>query len=191
MADLRVDLLNHSVPNAYHGTSLEGARSIKAEGFKSKKSLRSYLGDGVYFYEGSVNLARNHATKRRRLRKYAIIQATIQLGRCLDLNTPEHCRILRIVRSVLIKRKRENPEDLTDAFIINWYAYNVEKELDTIKWTLTKLAWEQIYPKSLIRYTEPIICVRNVERISDISVIEERKNEKNRNPTTKSPGSVR
>ncbi len=107
---------------------------------------------------------------RKRQKQYGILKATIELGRCLDLNTPEHCGILQDTRAALINRV-EDPDDLTDAFIINWFASNVE--LDTVRWTMTPERSREIYPKSRIRGNEPMICVRNVANISEISLIEE------------------
>jgi len=173
MAEFTVTLLNKSVPDAYHGTSLTGMKKILRKGFSIGRDPKSFLGDGVYFYEGSPELARIHAAERRGYKRYRIFQATVQLGRCLNLNTPEHCDILRTVRSVLIERKKKDRDDLTDAFIINWYALNFEKQLDTVIWTLTKGLWSQIYPRSRFRFNEPMIWVRNVGNISNISVLRE------------------
>ena len=166
--------INKEVPDAYHGTKLMDARKIKAEGFEVGRKRDSYLGDGIYFYEGSIELARYHVANRRGLKRYGILQATVQLGKCLDLNTPEHRDILKTAREVLIENTEEDPDDLTDAFIINWYACNYDTEIDTIRWTLFKQSWGQIYPRSRVRHSEPMICVRNIANISHVQIVEEK-----------------
>lgn len=168
----KVSRLRQIVENAFHGTTWATAKKIEVEGFEIGKSPKGYLGDGVYFYEGSKMLARNHVTKRRRFVKWAILQSTINLGKCLDLNTPEHRMILEAVREVMIEEGGYDPEDLTDALIINWYAVEYETELETIRWNLSDPLWPAIYPRSRIRRSEPIICVKKRNNISDSKIID-------------------
>jgi hypothetical protein len=160
------------VPDAYHGTSWVVAQKIMSGGFMVMRTPGSYMGDGVYFYEGSVILARHHAVTRKRQKQYSILKATIKLGRCLDLNTPEHYGMLQDTRNSLVDKVKD-PEELTDMFIINFFAGCTE--VDTVKWTMCPEASQQIYLQSKIHGNEPMICVRNVANIIDYSIIEEKR----------------
>lgn len=158
------------VPDAYHGTSWVAAQKIVSNGFAVMRTPGSYMGDGVYFYEGSVILARHHTITRKRQKQYGILKANIKLGKCLDLNTPEHCGWLQDTHNLLVD-KVEDPDELTDMFIINFFAR--AHVVDTVKWTMCPEASRAIYPKSRIHGNEPMICVRNVDCITDTSIEEE------------------
>ncbi len=132
--------VNKEVPDAFHGTNWITAQKIMSEGFKVMGTPGSYLGDGVYFYEGSVSLARYHVTIRKREKQYGIFQARIKLGKCLDLNTPEHYGMLQDTRDMLVNRVKD-VEDLTDTFIINFFASTTV--IDTVKWTMCSPASEK------------------------------------------------
>jgi hypothetical protein len=160
------------VPDAYHGTSWVVAQKIVSGGFIVMRTPGSFMGDGVYFYEGSVILARHHAVTRKRRKQYGILKATIKLGRCLDLNTPEHYGMLQDTYGLLVGAGKD-PEKLTDMFIINFFASRTA--VDTVKWTMCPEASREIYPNSRIHGNEPMICVRNTDNITDISIEEDKR----------------
>lgn len=177
MLKAEIKKFDRMVPNAYHGTYRVNAGNILREGFKITRNPHNYLGDGVYFYEGSIQLARNFALNVRKFGSYAIIQANVQLGICLDLNTPEHCEILKAVREAIIEEDKDKEKDITDSFVINWFICHCNPEVETVKWTLTKHRknnkTNKIYPGSRIKPNEPMICVRNIGNISNARIIAE------------------
>ncbi len=88
MAKVRVEKAERIVADAYHGTELSVAERILAgEGFQIRPDPEDdpYLGDGVYFYEGFLEPAERHARDRRKYKDYAVLLATVRLGKCLDL----------------------------------------------------------------------------------------------------------
>lgn len=177
MLKAEIEKYDRMVLNAYHGTCRVDASKILKEGFKIIRNPNNYLGDGVYFYDGSIQLARNFALNVRKFRSYAIIQANVQLGICLDLNTPEHCEILKAVREAIIEKDKDKEEDITDSLVINWFILYCNPEVETVKWTLTKRRKDKktnkIYPGSRIRPNEPMICVRKIGNISNARIVEE------------------
>lgn len=118
---MEITRLDKIVPDAYHGTELNVAEKIlKEQRFEVGSGEKLFLGEGAYFYEGSANLAEVWALKQGRKRgwkTYGVLQARIQLGRCLDLNCPEHRRELEQWAEELMERLDgiKNPDDITPA----------------------------------------------------------------------------
>lgn len=161
------------VENAYHGTGLEIAERIRnGEQFQPSKGDRHFLGDGVYFFEGSKELAKRWAKQQHG--EIAILCAEIALGICLDLNTMEHRRILMEARDQLIARLKvtdiNKVRDVTDGWVINFFATKIIRELDTVKYTFIRNDAKALYPSSRIKSVEPMICVRNTASISNIEI---------------------
>lgn len=72
------------VVQGYHGTSQEAARRILETGeMHVSDSPYEWLGDGVYFFQGSIHRARQWAEQRHD--SPAVVCATIELGHCIDL----------------------------------------------------------------------------------------------------------
>src|SRR5437667_3177918 len=83
------------VPDAYHGTDVANIESINANGFRIGTGADLYLGDGIYFFEGSKWHAENFLKQQNANCKVAIYRCTINLGRCLDLNNEDHKEAIR------------------------------------------------------------------------------------------------
>jgi hypothetical protein len=177
MSKLNIDSTTlRKIDEAYHGTLLEDAYTIIKEGkFIPTKKPDSYLGDGVYFYEYSRWLAakwveRNHGKHV----SLGIICACVDYGKCLNLDTPEHRKILKKVREQMSQRPeiRLKGIKITDALVINYYAENITKDLDTIRFTYVNVALGRLYEGSAINdYVQPMLCVRNDNKIEKISLV--------------------
>lgn len=82
------------VPDAYHGTRSDYAQNvIQNKKFHISTGKEQYLGDGVYFFEGSKWNAKDWARRKFKGEQIGIIKATINLWKCLDLNNKEHLMI--------------------------------------------------------------------------------------------------
>lgn len=161
------------IPDAYHGTTMENARSIVQGGhFKSSRGSDVYLGDGVYFYEASKWHAFEWAKRNYAGVDLGILRAWVNLGKCLDLNNYEHRLLLKQVRRELLQR---GVSEITDAVVINFYATNIE-EFDTVRAPYTVSQRGMIFPGSKYHeFSQLIICVRNNKRIIKFQIIFEGK----------------
>lgn len=79
----------HNLILGFHGCSLEVFESVVRQGGELLPSTNDYdwLGNGVYFWEGSEQRAAQwaHDVASRKRFTPAVIGAVIDLGRCLDL----------------------------------------------------------------------------------------------------------
>lgn len=168
MKSFQISSYNKIIPDAYHGTSYENALNIhKEQSFNSSLGDKHYLGDGVYFFEGSSKHAENWAKKVKNFSQIGILKAVINLGKCLDLNIPEHMGLIQRVHEKLIK---QNVQYLSDGFVINATAKIVE--IDTVRWSYTKPDLGTIYKGSrFFKVAQIIICVRNTKLISSIVLV--------------------
>ena len=163
------EYVDKEVPDAYHGTELGVAKRIeKGERFKKSKRDDLYLGDGVYFFEGSSELAQDWA--KWRFKHYGIICATIQLGFCLDFHT---VRAVQIIRFVEEKLKKKMPgKTIQIPAVINFYVENINPKIDTIRATNVKVN-RPIIEEDKFYLSELIICVRNLNNIKKVSLVEQ------------------
>src|SRR6266480_1064364 len=122
--------LTKIVPDAYHGTDAANVESIKTTGFRVGTAGNLYLGDGIYFYEGSIGHAKGYPTIGNKTCKVAVFRCEINLGKCLDLHNQQHkaalqtfaARIRHAAYDSPAFRKKHNitsPEEVTEPFIIN------------------------------------------------------------------------
>src|SRR5437870_3007771 len=95
-----VQFINKVVPDAFHGSKLDTARQIVRSRtyVPSTGNEKLYLGDGVYFYEGSLEYALEWAQDKFPGMPIGVVQSTIQLGKCLDLNTRRAVELIVWVR---------------------------------------------------------------------------------------------
>lgn len=110
-----------SIPDAYHGTDSVSAEGILNSGFQSSTGEKQFLGDGVYFFESAPDQAERWAKRRCRALKrdtYAVLRATIQLGRCLDY-LDGRCKALL---NDAAQRLEERGRKVTDATVISFLA---------------------------------------------------------------------
>lgn|GEM_PF-1272033 len=160
------------VPDAYHGTTHDSARQIIAkQEFIPSAGEDEYLGFGVYFFEGSELDAKEWARKRvGRRGKIAVIQAVVNLGRCLDLNVREHRKFVQdTVRHLGTKRRVPG---VTDAMVINFIGANFKPEIDTVRalYPPRDPGNTRLFPGSrLWDFVRLVICVRNVRNIIKFS----------------------
>jgi hypothetical protein len=156
-----VPLLEEIVPEAFHGTSLKSAIDITQGQFRSSEGKNKYLGDGVYFYEG----CEAHAIKwaRRNAGPIAVVQSSIRLGRCLDLNDQDQRATLSSLASNIETHGIEK-STLTDAVLINFLAQIVP--IDSIRVTHHEKKGPKVFPGSrLAADVYRILCVRSSECI--------------------------
>lgn len=175
MGKTGVDYSSNRIDDAYHGTLSENVNTIiKERKFIPTKGDDSYLGDGIYFYEGSRWLAAKWVTRKNGNDAIiGIICATVNYGVCLNLNIPEHRNIIRKVKERISQREdiRSRGIRVTDALVINYYATNINKAIDTIRLTYISTIKGKIYNGSIINdYMQPMLCVRNQDKITNIKL---------------------
>lgn len=166
----RILFLNRIVPDAYHGTKLDTARLIiKERKFLIGREPDQYLGDGIYFFEASIAYAREFASNKFQKAKIGIIRASISLGRCLDLNDLAYCEMLWQVAEKLEER---GVTDLTDAFLINYYAENIEP-FDTVRVSRPRSKGQKklFRGSHFYRYVHLMICVRKPKQILQYELV--------------------
>lgn len=156
------------IPDAYHGTTLVSAEKILRDR-EFKPSLYTdfkdhWLGDGAYFFESSEQFAKQQGRKVVRKnnlvdKNIGVIRATINLGRCLNLNTLEHTEAVYAAKEHL---KRAGKEPVTDALAINLVA--VLTNSDVVKGSFTWRTFGKI--SNRLPIANPVfICVRNQSNI--------------------------
>jgi hypothetical protein len=145
---------------AFHGTSLANAQKILAEGWIQSVGDKQMLGDGVYFFDGSHSEALIWA-KLRHKPPWAVLQAKIQHGRCLDLIEIQHQDMVREVANRLTGR---GIRDVTDALAINALA-KIAK-IDTVRAVRRKRSARPFRPGSPLETGfQIILCVRTLSKI--------------------------
>ena len=158
------------IPDAYHGTDFDSACKISSDKeFDPSNDEDDYLGSGVYFFESSRWHAKdwaNRKAKRNGFDSYAIIKAQIDLGRCLDLNNFEHRKYLT---TVVRDFERRGAVDINDAVAINFLA--AQMPIDTVRANYVVPEKGKIFKGSrFYDYSCLMICVRNAEAISNMSI---------------------
>jgi hypothetical protein len=152
----------------YHGTYLEHALKIIAEGFKIIPNNLQYWGDGVYFYESGEQDAIEWAKKRRerqhRSDKVAVILSIIELGECLDLEQQAHRDLVLDMRNYLAKQGIP-PETITDPVAINALADVLQTDTVRIKRDMVSGASKLFTGSRLYSHVYLILCVRNLKKI--------------------------
>ncbi|NQT68696.1 MAG: hypothetical protein HQ552_03855 [Desulfobacteraceae bacterium] len=175
MIKFPVKYFNKIVPDAFHGTELETARKIRNDKkFIINLSEQNYLGDGVYFYEASLEHAKIWGRRKSKNGKIGVIRSAINLGRCLDLHNKDHLNFLRETANGLSGRTKKV---LTDTFVINFVAQladNSGNKIDTIRATHARniRLSAKIFRGSRFYYDIALmICVRNLKNIITCSLI--------------------
>jgi hypothetical protein len=174
---LEIAYVKKIIPDAYHGTSRSIAERILIEGFIYGHDDTKYLGDGVYFFEASERNAKYWA-KSRYPSEPCVIQAVIDLGRCLDLNNQEHRRLLRrLYKELLAEMQRRSKDkasfecEITDAFLIEFVASQCK--LDTVRALQVKPDRGTLFEGSrLMIYQDLVISVRNTDCILQCRILE-------------------
>ncbi len=151
----------------HHGTYLEHALKIIAEGWKLIPNPLQYWGNGIYFYELGEQDAIAWAKKRQQRQrggKIAVILSVIELGECLDLDEPAHRDLVLEMRNELIKRGVPT-DTVTDAVAINALADVLQTDTVRVKRDAVSGA-KKLFPGShLFGHVYLILCVRNLQKI--------------------------
>lgn len=165
--------IDRIVHNAYHGTYAETARTILKKGFDISRGDKLHLGDGVYFYENSSELAWGWCSMKR-ISPAAVLKCTISLGKCLDLTTQYFQRRLFEFHRQLRERfeasqhTRHLARKLTDTALVNYVAQVWGP--DTIRCEFGNRS--PITPGGLINLVDSrtVICVRSRQKISGLTL---------------------
>lgn len=154
------------VTEGHHGTYLDRAKKIVAEGFKITPKDDHYWGYGVYFYESGERDAIKWAQdmqEREHGGKIAVIRSEIEIGECLDLDNQDHRDLVLEMRNSLIA-KGVPEETVTTPVAINALADILGT--DTVRLTYESKAEGKLFAGSrLFRRVASILCVRNLQRI--------------------------
>jgi hypothetical protein len=161
------------IPDAYHGTTFISATKILRDGkFQPSTDVDNedhWLGDGAYFFESEERLAKKQGRKAARKnnlvdKKIGVIRATINLGRCLNLNTIAHAEA---VLAAMKHLKRAGKTEVTDAAAIN--AVAVLMNADVVKASFVWHTFGRISNRLFV--ANPVfICVRNQENILEMTL---------------------
>src|SRR5260370_3855954 len=126
----------------YHGTSVHNAVAVLHEGtFRPSQNDYDWLGHGIYFWEYAPYRAWNWARDKYGANA-AVIQATVRLGRCLDLTDIRYTEIIRgafdELREVYAAKKMFIPTNrgrarCLDCLVINYVAQYIFPECETVR----------------------------------------------------------
>jgi hypothetical protein len=127
----------------YHGSSVRHLAVIVREGlFESSKNDYDWLGHGVYFWEDAPCRAWLWARQKYGDRDAAVVQATVRLGRCLDLTDIRYTEAIKRafdgLREAYARQKKIMPVNrgkarLLDCLVINYVAEYVFPECETVR----------------------------------------------------------
>jgi hypothetical protein len=126
----------------YHGTSARHAEVIVREGvFQRSENDYDWLGHGIYFWEEAPCRAWRWA-RQKFGPTAAAVQATVRLGRCLDLTDIRYTEAVRRafdgLREAYAAKKMVLPANrgkarLLDCLVINYVAVYVFPECETVR----------------------------------------------------------
>lgn len=167
MAPSKIKYVHKIVPEAYHGTRLDIARTIISEKKFQHSPYRygdhPYLGEGVYFFEAALARAIKWAADKFKNGKMGIIKAIVNLGSCLDLSDPDNIKLLIRLKRKLLEEKQLT--SVTNAYVI--HTCGIMYNVDTIRASFPKRQTEGFHN------IEVIICVRNDNSIMEMSLVYE------------------
>jgi len=89
----------------FHGCDRSVADKVIKQGEALAKSENDYdwLGNGIYFWEGSYQRALEWAKASKNISQPAVVGAFIKLGNCLDLLDYEHIQTVKTIYNKLAK----------------------------------------------------------------------------------------
>lgn len=172
MLDLEIKDFGKNIPDAYHGTSQQIAEEIEDSGkFLPSTGEKQYLGDGVYFFESSERHAKEWARNVRKFREIGIFCASINLGRCLELNDKAHRDFVSVTGKKL--QKMSGRKTITDAFVINFITNNFATKIDAVRACFVDPDYDggKLFPGSrFYNYSQLIVCVKTLQNIMEFSI---------------------
>jgi hypothetical protein len=162
------------VPKAYHGTQKANSELILLNGFRPEDKPYSYLGKGVYFFDGDKDSAKWWVCRRRVPVEWVVFEAAIKLGKCLDLVDKEVLDLVKdtAIRLKIIWRTEGKKDELTDAGIINYLADELKS--DSVRCiNVPEGEIEPLYKGSKLQRTKAtiIICIRKIENILTYGIV--------------------
>lgn len=166
MAKQQIDYVDTVIDNAHHGTDeAVAAKIVAGERFKLSTGPQHWLGDGVYFFEGVFGMAvffAKQKAKENGSNQYAVLRASILLGKCLDLTTPRYRKELaKWIK--LLKARTKQP--LNRAWIVNSFAWKGCGGFDTVRCSFPPgLPEESSLGVSYSKRKHTQIAVLNVEK---------------------------
>jgi hypothetical protein len=186
----------HGLVLGFHGTDEEVALNVvsKAQSLKASKNKWDWLGHGIYFWEHSLERAREFAQTAQnqsgsRIKKPTVLGAVLDLGHCLDLLDYHNFELLRNGFEVLGRTKKNvdlpqnrdprnaNPGDfllreLDCAVLETVHKVNRIAGFDHFD-SVRGVFWEgeQVYPTAGFREKNHIqICIRNPNCIKGLFI---------------------
>jgi hypothetical protein len=166
----------------YHGCSLEIAERVLAgEPFVPSSHSYDWLGEGIYFWEYGPFRAREWA-KERYGTEAAVLEATICLGRCLNLLDVEHhpgfssaYQIAAQNVSGRIPRNTDKGAHFRDQFMIEFYC-RIQVEEGNLPYQTVRACFPEgdpIVPESaILSKTHVQLAVRDDTCISRLRLVE-------------------
>lgn len=165
---LNIPIITRIETECFHGTKKENTLSILKDGFKiqTKECSHQHMGAGVYFWERCMHSAQSWGGKNG-----AVLQATVALGKCLDLTTTEHVGLYTNFAKALFSRKPDRKP--TDALVFNalrsLYSLDSARAPNEVQ---NGAVATPIFRGSKFKNTVKImICVYDHTKISDIKVL--------------------
>ena len=126
----------------FHGTSEDRADAIASSGkFVPSTNDYDWLGHGIYFWEHAP-LRAWHWAKQKHRDQAAVLEATIELGACLDLTDIRYTAALRLSYEMLREAflhsmtplpSNRNKARLLDCLVINYMTKYVLPECETVR----------------------------------------------------------
>jgi hypothetical protein len=168
----------------YHGCSRETAAHLLAgEPFTPSNNRYDWLGLGAYFWEYAPFRAREWA-ERTFADQGVVVQATIHLGRCLNLLDREHMQDLaNVYKGVMeapgatsprLLRNTDAGAHFLDRFVIDTYcdlAGDRSSSFQTVRAGFPE--GEPVYPGSkILTRTHMQIAVRDLSCITEVALVE-------------------
>ena len=145
------------IVKGYHGTSVERADSIIETGrFVPSRNDWDWLGHGIYFWEHAPLRALQWARARYRHRAI-VLEATIALSSCLDLNDLRYTSAVRIaydsLRDAYLSARKPLPANrrkarYLDCLVLNYLSTYILPECESIRAPF--LEGEPIYEGSML-----------------------------------------
>ena len=169
----------------YHGCSLDSAnRIVSQQTFLPSAKTYDWLGESVYFWEYAPYRALEWAALKceREGGEPVVLQATIRLGRCLNLLDTEHIPGLAEIYVSFVKgadgaklpRNTEQGAHYLDRAVIDAYCRRAIKEtiaFQTVRGSFAE--GEPIYPGSkILSRAHTQIAARDPDCITRISLVQ-------------------
>jgi hypothetical protein len=165
----------------YHGCSRETAERILAgERFIPSRRAYDWLGEGIYFWEYGPSRAYEWARQKFDA-EAAVLQAKIQLGRCLNLLDVEHFDDLRGAYDLAqqqahstgkeLPRNREDGRHDLDQFMIEFYC-RIQVEEQSLPFQTVRACYPEgapVFPGSkILTHAHVQIAVRDDSCLSQV-----------------------